>query len=138
VTGVEESPQAIMKYVEAGASGYVLSEVNLDDLLGNVRAAPEGKAFASPEIISRLMSRVSELAKLCLDREVILATLESLTPREREILELISQGLSNQEIGERLTIEVGTVKNHVHNILYKLNVESRQEAAELFQQADGE
>ncbi len=52
-----------------------------------------------------------------------------MTPREREILELIGEGLSNQEIAERLVVEVGTVKNHVHNILQKLNVSNRREAA---------
>ena len=53
----------------------------------------------------------------------------ALTPREREILELIGEGLTNQEIADRLVIEVGTVKNHVHNILQKLDVSSRQDAA---------
>jgi two-component system nitrate/nitrite response regulator NarL len=52
-----------------------------------------------------------------------------LTPREREILELIGQGLTNQEIADRLVIEVGTVKNHVHSILQKLEVGNRQDAA---------
>lgn len=138
VTGVEETPRTIMKYVEAGASGYVLNEVALDDLLENVRAAPEGRAYASPEMVSRLMSRISELAELCIDKEGFLAALGTLTPREHETLELISRGLTNQEIGEQLTIEIGTVKNHVHNILHKLNVETRQEAAELHQRAEAD
>ncbi|MEZ4715157.1 MAG: helix-turn-helix transcriptional regulator [Caldilineaceae bacterium] len=54
---------------------------------------------------------------------------EELTPREREILELISQGLTNQEIADALVIELGTVKNHVHNVLSKLHVNSRKDAA---------
>lgn len=136
VSGVPESPRTIMQYVEAGASGYVLNEVDINGLLNNVRAATEGKAYASPEMVSRLMARIAELAELCLDKAGFSSLFETLTPREQETLELLSQGLTNQEIGERLNIEVGTVKNHVHNILHKLKVTSREEAAELYEQAE--
>lgn len=138
VTGLPESPSKIMQYVEAGAAGYVLNEVDLDDLLEKVRAAPEGKAYASPEMVAHLMSRVAELAELCMDKDGLSSAIQTLTPREEEILALINQGLTNQEISEQLTIEVGTVKNHVHNVLNKLGVASRQEAAELYQQVEAE
>jgi DNA-binding NarL/FixJ family response regulator len=74
------------------------------------------------------MSRVSELAQVFSEAAAVPEAVE-LTPREHEVLELISQDLSNQEIADRLFIEVGTVKNHVHRILQKLNVTSRQDAA---------
>jgi RNA polymerase sigma factor (sigma-70 family) len=75
------------------------------------------------------MTRVTELAQLFGEIESGINEAIDLTPREREILELIGQGLTNQEIADRLVIEVGTVKNHVHSILQKLDVSSREAAA---------
>jgi DNA-binding NarL/FixJ family response regulator len=83
----------------------------------------------SPEIATLLMSRVTELVKVPHRAKPQPNTSLDLTPREREILTLIGQGFSNQQIAEQLVIEVGTVKNHVHNILHKLNVTDRQTAA---------
>ena len=134
ITGMEKAPEMILTYIEAGASGYVLQEVGLEELLQNVRAVHKEEAVASPEIVAKLIARVSELSEKCLDKEAVLQQLETLTPREQEVLEAISEGLTNKEIGERLTIEPGTVKNHVHNILDKLNVSSRHKAAEIYEQ----
>jgi RNA polymerase sigma factor (sigma-70 family) len=131
VTGVEEAPEGILRYVEAGASGYVLEEVGLDQLIESIRAVERDEAIASPEMVAQLIARVNELAKLCADRELLLEEIKALTAREREVLDLIGQGLSNQEIGHQLDIELGTVKNHVHNILSKLGVTSRWEAADI-------
>ncbi len=127
VVGVTEAQWEIMQYVEAGASGYVLKDDNVAELLRHIRAAHAGKARVSPEIAAALMSRVAELAQL-VSQSSISADLVDLTPRELEVLELISQDLTNQQIAERLVIEVGTVKNHVHNILDKLGVSSRRDA----------
>ena len=134
ITGMEKAPEMILTYIEAGASGYVLQEVGLEELLQNVRAVHKEEAVASPEIVAKLIARVSELSEKCLDKEAVLQQLETLTPRETEVLEAVSEGLTNKEIGERLTIEPGTVKNHVHNILDKLNVSSRHKAAEIYEQ----
>lgn len=127
VMGVAESEWEILRYVEAGASGYVLRDDSVEELLRHVRAAHAGKARVSPEIAAALMSRVAELAQL-VSQSSISADLVDLTPRELEVLELIGQDLTNQQIAERLVIEVGTVKNHVHNILDKLGVSSRRDA----------
>jgi DNA-binding NarL/FixJ family response regulator len=81
-----------------------------------------------------MITRLSELSQLCADTEGIMQKVEALTPRECEVLEWVSEGLTNKEIGERLTIELGTVKNHIHNILEKLEVGNRHKAAEIFQQ----
>ncbi|MBE0696594.1 MAG: response regulator transcription factor, partial [Anaerolineaceae bacterium] len=129
VLGLSDCVEDVLQYVEAGAIGYVLKNDSVDDLLEIIRLAHCGKAQVSPEIAAALMSRVSELAQKFSTLNPNLLNTEQLTPREFEILELLGQNLTNQQISERLTIEVGTVKNHVHNILNKLDVNSRQEAA---------
>jgi DNA-binding NarL/FixJ family response regulator len=128
--GLAESEAEILRYVEAGAAGYVLQDESVEDLLAKVRAAYQGLAHISPEIAAALMERVAELARLAGKPEGETSELDDLTQREREILTLIGQGLSNQEIAQKLVIEIGTVKNHVHSILRKLNVSSRHDAAD--------
>ena len=76
-----------------------------------------------------MMERLSNLAHLFSDIENSVSDTPGLTTRELEVLELIGKGMTNQQIAEHLVIEVGTVKNHVHSILDKLNVSSRKEAA---------
>jgi DNA-binding NarL/FixJ family response regulator len=115
--------------VEAGATGYVLKDDSLEDLIETVRAAQDGKVFVSPQIAAAIMERLSGLARLFSDVENNITNATDLTARELEVLKLISEGRTNQQIAENLVIEVGTVKNHVHNILDKLNVSSRREAA---------
>ena len=128
VLGLAESEEEILRYVEAGAAGYVLKDDSVEELLRNVRAVHSGEAVVSPEIAGALISRVGELAQLFADAFAIDKSAD-LTPREREVLKLLGQGLTNQEIADRLVIELGTVKNHVHSILDKLNVSSRKDAA---------
>lgn len=136
VLGVPNKVNVIVRYVEAGADGYVLSEVSADELLESIHAVHENKTLASPEVMRRVFDRVHELSRLCSNQEALIKELENLTPREQEVLDLISDGLSNQDISQKLSIEVGTVKNHVHNILEKLNVNSRHEAATIFRQGE--
>jgi DNA-binding NarL/FixJ family response regulator len=128
VLGLAESEQEILRYVEAGAAGYVLQDDSVDELLANIRAVHSGKAIVSPEIAGALVTRVAELSQVFEDAYAIDSSAQ-LTPREREVLQLIGQGMTNREIAERLVIELGTVKNHVHSILDKLNVSSRRDAA---------
>jgi DNA-binding NarL/FixJ family response regulator len=129
VLGLRESEKQILRYVEAGADGYVLRDNSVDKLLDNVRAAADEEALVSPNIAYALMSRVSELAQLFSEVEAGISDPADLTPREREVLELVGEGLTNRQIADRLFIEVGTVKNHVHSILQKLDVSSRNDAA---------
>jgi DNA-binding NarL/FixJ family response regulator len=129
VLGVSRSPAEVLQYVEAGADGYVLRDSSVDDLLRRVRAAHRGRAIVSPRVASALMSRVTELAQLFARVEGSINESADLTPREVEVLHLVGEGLSNSEIADRLYIETGTVKNHVHSILEKLDVNSREEAA---------
>ncbi len=131
--GLAESETDILPYIEAGAVGYVLMEDSVEGLLKTIRAVHSGEAHLSPEIAIALIARVAELAELSQAEGAVLRppaeAPPELTPREREVLGLIAEGLNNAEISERLAIELGTAKNHVHSILKKLNVGSREEAA---------
>jgi DNA-binding NarL/FixJ family response regulator len=127
--GLAESKEKILQYVEAGAAGYVLKDDSVEDLVERIRGANAGRVRVSPKIAAALMSRVTEYAQLLDQVEAGIGVADDLTPREEEILELIGEGLTNQEIAERLVVEVGTVKNHVHSILQKLDASSRYEAA---------
>lgn len=127
--GLTEEKKHVLRYVEAGATGYVLRDHSLEDLIETVRAAQDGKVFVSPQIAAAMMERLSNLARMFSDIENNVTDTTSLTSRELEVLELIGKGLTNQQIAEKLVIEIGTVKNHVHSILEKLNVRTRNEAA---------
>jgi len=129
VMGVADTEPVIMAYINAGAFGYVLREDPIQDLLINIRAAYDDKALVTPAVAARLISRIAELTDKLSDLGVDPTDYQELTPREREILELIGNGMTNQEIADELVIELGTVKNHVHSILDKLNVNSRKDAA---------
>jgi DNA-binding NarL/FixJ family response regulator len=138
IIGVPKSERVILQYVMAGAAGYVLKDVPVERLLDNVRAAHQDEALISPTIAAALMNQVAELAQISTQYMLDPQAVADLTTREREVLSLIGDGLTNQEIAERLFIEVGTVKNHVHNILRKLDVNSREEAASYLSLLDDE
>ena len=127
--GLTEEKNRVLRYVEAGATGYVLKDDSLEDLIETVRAAQDGKVFISPQIAAALMERLSDLAHMFSDIENNITDTTGLTTREFEVLELIGKGFTNQQIAEKLVIEIGTVKNHVHSILEKLQVSTRGEAA---------
>jgi DNA-binding NarL/FixJ family response regulator len=106
-----------------------LQDVSVDHLLENIEAAQEDKAIVTPAMVTVFMDHISELANVSARPYIDQELYEELTPRELEVLQLIDDGLTNKEIADRLVIEVGTVKNHVHNILQKLDVSSREDAA---------
>ena len=129
VLGLTEKKERVLNYVEAGAIGYVLKDASMDELVASIRAAQAGKALISPHIAAALMERVTNYAQTFASLENSVNENANLTPRELEVLELLGENLTNQEIADRLVIEIGTVKNHVHSILEKLAVSSRTEAA---------
>jgi DNA-binding NarL/FixJ family response regulator len=131
ILGITETRENVLEYIEAGANGYVLKESSLEDLLSAIRAVNSGKALISPEIAAALIQRVSEFVQAFEQGGVEPPDSLNLTNREYEVLGLLGQNLSNQEIAEHLVIEIGTVKNHVHSILSKLGVSSREDAAKL-------
>ena len=127
--GLSEDKKQVMRFIEAGASGFVLKDNSVDELIESIRAAKDKKAYLSPEIASAIMNRLSELVQLLSDCGNSFPEEADLTSREFEILDLVSQKMSNQQIADELVIELGTVKNHVHSILGKLDVSSRSDAS---------
>ncbi len=129
VLGLTETKEHVLQYLQAGASGYVLKDDSVDDLVLRIRDVHAGQTQVSPTIASALISRLYEYSLLLSQVKNGIGQNSTLTAREQEILRLVGQGLTNQEIADQLVIEVGTVKNHVHNIMQKLDVNTRQEAA---------
>jgi DNA-binding NarL/FixJ family response regulator len=127
--GLTETEDQVLPYVQAGAAGYILPDASVSDMLHRIRAATANQALVSPEIAAALIERVGELMRENSALFIAEDVTAGLTPRELEILYLIDEGLTNQEIADHLVIEVGTVKNHVHNILQKLDATNRHEAA---------
>jgi two-component system, NarL family, nitrate/nitrite response regulator NarL len=131
---VADEEDEILDYAEAGIAGYVTRDASHADLVEAIERAGRGEALCSPQIAGSLLRRVSALAAAqAAAREPAPGRL---TTREREIVTLIDEGLSNKEIAARLTIELPTVKNHVHHILAKLKVDRRGEAAALLRTRD--
>jgi two-component system NarL family response regulator len=128
ILGMVDLSDEIMACIEAGATGYVLKEASFDVLVETLRAVHRGESFSSPRMTASLFSRIAELAD---ERELkIPLSSVKLTPRELEIVNLIAEGLSNKEIAQHLAVETQTIKNHVHNILDKLQLHNRLEAVE--------
>ena len=125
----EENQQDTLRYIEAGAAGYIVKDSSLHELIEVIRLAQRGEAHISTRMAGAMMDRLFRLARVFSAVENRVDGDVRLTSRELEVLQFISQGLTNQEIAARLVVEVGTVKNHVHRILEKLNVSSRQDAA---------
>jgi len=113
--------------IRAGAQGYLLKDVAPNDLVQAVRAVHLGQVQLHPEVVRKLMSAVAVQEEPAAGRQT--AFVQDLTEREVEVLGLIAGGLSNREIAEKLIISEKTVKTHVSNILSKLHLEDRTQAA---------
>jgi len=123
---VPENEAEIVALAEAGVAGYVTRDASLDELVAAIRSVAHGETLCSARVAATLFRRVAALAAERRSDEE--SRLPRLTRREREIVDLIGEGLSNKEIARRLQIEFATVKNHVHHILEKLQVGRRAEA----------
>lgn len=123
-----ERESEIVACAEAGVAGLHLRTESFDHLLALVRSAGGGQAQCSPDVSAILLRRVYAFATQANPD----ASTDVLTARETEILDLIEQGLTNQQIASRLSLTLHTVKNHVHNLLSKLGVSSRTEAVAVF------
>jgi DNA-binding NarL/FixJ family response regulator len=128
-----DDDEYVFEGLRAGAVGYLLKDVPSEQLAEAIRAAARGAAFIHPSVTRKV---VAEFARLT-ERERVRRKqplVEPLSSREMEVLALLAEGLSNQEIAKRLTIAPGTVKNHVSNILAKLDVHDRTKAVLLAQE----
>ncbi len=129
VIDLPQSRENILPYLECGASGYVLRDDSAQDMMKKIVAVYKGQPIICPNIAAAIINRLAEWANIHQNPESIQRSLTELTRREVQVLELVASNLSNQEIAQKLVIEVGTVKNHVHRILKKLNVRNRTAAA---------
>jgi DNA-binding NarL/FixJ family response regulator len=118
---VSEDEDDLLAAMKAGASGYVLKGAGASELIGVLRAVHAGEVYVAPALAWGMLRELS--------RPRPSDPFDELTAREREVLELVAQGLSNQEIGERLSLAEKTIKHYMTNILGKLQVRSRVEAA---------
>lgn len=121
---IHENPEYLLEALKAGAAGYVLKDVTQRELITTVRCVLRGESILDKELVIRLFghmaSETPNQAQLPPER---------LSPREREVLQLLTQGQTNREIACNLTVSVGTVKIHVEHILAKLGVSDRTQAA---------
>ncbi|WP_432108596.1 response regulator [Streptomyces sp. AA1529] len=124
-----DDEEALLDSVMAGASGYVLKQIQGSDLVSAVRTVAQGQSLLDPRAAARLMDRLRGGPQEEPD------ALLGLTDREREILALIGEGLTNRQIGRRLYLAEKTVKNHISRLLAKLGVERRVQAAVIATQA---
>lgn len=122
-----DDDESVFECLRAGAVGYLLKDAPSERLFEAIRAAARGESFLQPSVTTRVLAEFTRLSDLPPQRSPSL--IEPLSEREREILRLIATGFSNREIAERLFIAEGTVKNHVTNILGKLDVRDRTQAA---------
>ena len=119
--GTEE---AVLASLMAGASGFLLKNTGRADLLRAVRAVAKGESLLDPAVTGRMTRRLVELAAKAEDERMA-----ALSAREREVLQLVAQGLTNRQIAERLVIAEATARNHVSHILDRLGMSRRAEAA---------
>jgi len=126
-----DDEEALLDSIMAGASGYVLKQIRGSDLVSAVRTVARGQSLLDPSATTRLMARLRGGQQ----QEEAPGALPGLTDREREILALIGEGLTNRQIGQRLYLAEKTVKNHISRLLAKLGVERRVQAAVIATQA---
>jgi DNA-binding NarL/FixJ family response regulator len=121
---VSDEQEDLFEAIKAGASGYLLKEIDPGEIATAVREVQAGNSLLSPAVASKLVSEFAALSKRADDR----VTRPNITNREVEVLRLAADGLTNRQIGRRLTISENTVKNHIRNVLEKLHLHTRMEA----------
>jgi len=124
--------ELIQAGLQAGASGYVLKDITAEQLATTIRGVAQGQVLLHPDVASAVVAsfaQASSESAVTATSAVGMSGLTQLTEREREILALLARGASNREISETLYIAGGTVKNHLSNILSKLGVRDRTQAA---------
>ena len=123
---ISDEEADLYEAIKAGASGYLLKEISIDEVANAVRQVDQGQSLISPSMASKLLNEFATMVKRRDERTQMPGP--RLTERELQVLRLVAKGLNNKDIGEELYISENTVKNHVRNILEKLHLHSRMEA----------
>ncbi len=123
---ISEDESDLFDAIKAGASGYLLKEISIEEVADAVRAVAAGQSRLSPSMASKLLTEFAAMSRRSEEPEQLPAP--RLTDREMQVLRLVAQGLANREIAKQLFISENTVKNHIRNILEKLHLHSRMEA----------
>lgn len=117
----------VVEFVRGGVSGFLLKDATFDDFVRTIRSVAAGASVLPPSLTGSLFSQIIE--RVTGEEKASLIDAVRMTKREREVIELIAEGLSNKEIAQRLSIATYTVKSHVHNILDKLALHTRLQVA---------
>ncbi|MHB8905191.1 MAG: LuxR C-terminal-related transcriptional regulator [Melioribacteraceae bacterium] len=117
----------ILQFVKAGANGFILKDASLKDFLVTIRAVAEGSTILPPLLVDSLFSQIVDYAVK--EGKPKLKESVKMTTRERDVIGLLSEGMSNKEIGQKIHISTYTVKSHIHNIMEKLALHTRLEIA---------
>ena len=126
---ISDEEEDLFEAIRAGASGYLLKDIPLDEVAEAVRAVHGGQSLINPSMAGKLLTEFATLAKRDSEEEQAQHVAPpKLTDREMEVLKLVARGMNNRDIAKELFISENTVKNHVRNILEKLQIHSRMEA----------
>ncbi len=123
---ISDEEADLYEAVKAGATGYLLKEISIEEVAASIRAVHGGQSLISPSMASKLLTEFASLAKRGDPKQAV--PTPRLTDREMEVLRLVARGMNNREIAKALFISENTVKNHIRNILEKLQLHSRMEA----------
>jgi DNA-binding NarL/FixJ family response regulator len=125
---ISDEEEDLFEAIRAGASGYLLKDIPLDEVADTVRAVHGGQSLINPSMAGKLLTEFATLARRDEEERVQEVPAPRLTEREMQVLKLIARGMNNRDIAKELFISENTVKNHVRNILEKLQIHSRMEA----------
>jgi two-component system, NarL family, response regulator DegU len=142
ILSIHDDENYVYKSLRSGASGYLLKEMDSDSLIEAIHSVARGEAYIHPKVTGKLITEFRRLSSIeqNVEENVLMSDVSelggsdkennilALTPREREVLQLMAEGKSNRMIGEELFISEKTVKNHVSSILQKLDVQDRTQA----------
>ncbi|MDR3609454.1 MAG: response regulator transcription factor [Ignavibacteriaceae bacterium] len=117
----------ILQYVKAGANGFILKDASLKDFLITIRTVSEGSTVLPPLLVDSLFSQIVDHAVK--EGKPRLKEAVMMTKREREVIQLLGDGMSNREIGQKIHVSTYTIKSHIHNIMEKLALHTRLEIA---------
>jgi DNA-binding NarL/FixJ family response regulator len=125
---ISDEEEDLFEAIRAGASGYLLKDIPLDEVADTVRAVHGGQSLINPSMAGKLLTEFATLARRDEEERAQQIPAPRLTEREMQVLKLVARGMNNRDIAKELFISDNTVKNHVRNILEKLQIHSRMEA----------